>query len=667
MRNSRTGFLISLLAIVSLSTALAETAALAAVPYPSASTPKAVDRGALAVLAKATPISVTIALRLPALGDAEALLKAISTPGDAQFHQFLTADEFVARFAPSNAEVASVIAGLAKYGLTAEPTSATTLKVTGLPANLERAFSVSLHSYEVAAHGNAAGYTFHAPLSRPTIPAEVAASVAGVVGLDSRPNFRPMSKAAPRTQAKARATVPNAATGDAFGSLTVIDFANLYDVEPLYKQHVSGAGRTIGIMTLASFTPSDAYAYWSALGLSVNPHRIKIVNIDGGPGAPSDVSGSLETTIDVEQSGGIAPGADVIVYQAPNTNQAFVDLFAAAIDANLAQSLSISWGEWEWFDNLENSPVTDPITGQTVGAVQAVHELLVRAAIQGQAVFTSSGDGGAYEVNDDLGCYGPYSASVPTSCSRTLSVDYPASDPAITAAGGTTLPGVQEYCLNSACTSTYEVDLKHERVWGWDYLLGFCAAVGTPDPVTCGIFPAGSGGGVSVLLQEPWYQFGVPGIQRSQPGQVFQANQALATADGIGSYFKLPSHYPGRNVPDVSFNADPETGYVVYYTSEPSGVFSPEPFWGGTSFVAPQLNGVTALLGQYLGESRLGLLNGALYGLVLSGQAYGGQHPPLHAIAYGDNWFYHGSNGYNLGAGVGTLDVANFAELLRGH
>jgi subtilase family serine protease len=211
------------------------------------------------------------------------------------------------------------------------------------------------------------------------------------------------------------------------------------------------------------------------------------------------------------------------------------------------------------------------------------------------------------------------------------------------------------------------VDVKHERVWGWDYLLGFCAAIGAPDPVTCGIFPVGSGGGVSVFFPKPWYQFGVHGIQRSQPGQVFQVAQALATADEIGTYFALPSNYPGRNVPDVSFNADPDTGYVVYYTSEPSGVFAVEPFWGGTSFVAPQLNGVTALLGQYLGDSRLGLLNSALYGLVLSGQAYAGEHPPLQAIPHGDNWFYHGSNGYNLGVGVGTLDVANFAELLRGH
>jgi subtilase family serine protease len=50
----------------------------------------------------------------------------------------------------------------------------------------------------------------------------------------------------------------------------------------------------------------------------------------GGRALPGDASGSLETTIDVEQSGGIAPGAKIIVYQAPNTNQGFVDVFARA-------------------------------------------------------------------------------------------------------------------------------------------------------------------------------------------------------------------------------------------------------------------------------------------------------------------------------------------------
>jgi subtilase family serine protease len=127
--------------------------------------------------------------------------------------------------------------------------------------------------------------------------------------------------------------------------------------------------------------------------------------------------------------------------------------------------------------------------------------------------------------------------------------------------------------------------------------------------------------------------------------------------------YALPGNYPGRNVPDVSFNADPETGYLVYYTSSRTG-FGVEPGWGGTSFVAPQLNGVTALLGESL-RSRIGLLNFPLYGLAFSKQGYQGSNPSLHAIKDGDNWFYYGRNGYNPAAGLGTLDVAHFADALR--
>jgi subtilase family serine protease len=634
--------------------------AYAGVPYPNSATPKAVDLGALSEQAGATPVSITIALRLPNLGDAENLLRSLHTPQDPQYHQFLTPEQFVARFAPTDSDVVKVVASLKKYGLTAERATSTTLKVTGLPADLERAFAVSLHSYNVPAHGNAAAYTFHAPLARPTVPAEISASVAGVFGLDTRPSWRPLHQTAPLPMKPA-----NSGLTVATGTLTVLDFAKQYDVNPLYRRGLTGAGRTLGIMTLASFTPSDAFKYWNALGLTVDPGRITIVNVDGGPGSPSDASGSIETTLDVEQSGGIAPGAKVIVYQAPNTNQGFVDLFATAIDANLAESLSVSWGEWEWFENLENSPVTDPTSGNTVGVLQAAHELFVRAAIQGQTLFTASGDGGAYEMNHDLGCFGPYSTTVSTSCSQPLTVSYPASDPAITAAGGTTLPGIQEFCLNKTCTQTYSLTIPRQRVWGWDYLEGLCKTLGAPNPVACGIFPGGSGGGVSVFFDKPSYQYGLSGTQLSQPGQVFEMGATFAAELGLATdYFALPGYYQGRNVPDISFNADPDTGYEIYYTSSASG-FGIASFYGGTSFVAPQLNGVSALLGEEL-YSRLGLLNYPLYGLALSGQAYRGPFPPIHAIQDGDNWFYHGSNGYNPAVGLGALDVANFADVLRG-
>jgi kumamolisin len=643
--------------------AMAGTAPGIAAPYPSAQTPQAIDDGAIDAVAASTPITITVALSLQNVDAAEQLLQSLSTPGGPQYRQFLTHQQFVARFAPTQAAVARAIAGLEKYNLTVEQATSTTLHVTGLPANIERAFSVSLHSFHVPAHGNAPAYSFHAPVSGATIPTELGGMVSGVAGLDSRPVLRPLHDSAPVAVKQAQASASSGGyTYNPPGELTVTDFAHLYDVEPLYSKGVSGRGRTVGIMSFANFTPSDVFAYWSAIGLNVNPKRISVVLVDGGPGAPSDASGSIETTLDVEQSGGIAPGASIITYLASNSNQAQVDVFARAIDDNVADTLSISWGFWEYAQTAEFSPVTDPFTGKTVGITQATHELLLEAAIQGQSVFTAQGDGGAYDSYNDLGCSGPYSPSQPFSCSATLTVDYPGSDTAITSGGGTTLAATLYFCENQACTPPYyEVSIPHQRVWGWDYLEGFCSTVLGLNIYTCGIFPGGGGGGVSITFGLPFYQFGLSGTQLSQPHQVFQQGPALAAEDGLPLAVRLPAFFPGRNVPDVSFNADPETGYLIYYTSEPSGTFLVLQQYGGTSFVAPQLNGVTSLLNQDL-HGRLGLLNFALYGAPDSQDG----RAPLHPIAYGDNWFYYGRNGYNLGAGLGVMDVANFDEYLRG-
>lgn len=627
--------------------ALWVTQANAGNPYPDKTTPTAIDQGELGSVAAATPLTLTVTLRLTNLAEAEALLTSIYTPGNAKFHQFLSAAEFNARFAPSDEAVARVIAGLARYGLTAQRSTATTLSVSGLPADIERAFAVTLHRYSVKSHGGSPGFQFHAPLSAPSVPSELTSLVSAVAGLDTQPHFAPRSHAA-ELPPKVSVT-PSKNTANQPGYYTVTDFDNYYDVQPLLQQGVSGAGGTIGILTFANYTPSDAYAYWSALGLKVSSKRLSVINVDGGPGAPSDASGSLETTIDVEQSGGVAPGANVIVYMAPNTNQGFVDLFAKAVDSNAAATLSMSWGAWEWFQNAENSPVTDPITGMTTGITQATHELLVRAALQGQTMLTSAGDGGAYEADNDG--FGPPDYSL------VLSVDYPASDPAMTAAGGTTLASTQSFTITGQ-TKPYVINIPHERVWGWDWLEPLCEKIGVPDPTACGIFPGGGGGGVSVLFARPFYQYGVAGVQLSQPNQAF-IQESPAPAQLL---YALPAYYPGRNVPDISMDADPYTGYVVYYTSDQTG-YGIQAGWGGTSFVAPQLNGVSALINQYT-HSRIGFLNPTLYALYANGAGYRGSRAPFHAIPYGDNWFYQGSYGYNPAVGIGTLDVANFAASL---
>ena len=636
---SRTCIATAILGILGASTALAGTAS------------NAVDVGALSSAEASQSISVTIALKLSDLTGAESLMQRLVTPGDAMYGKFLTPAQVEAQFGPNESDVARVIAELTASGLAVERTTSTTLTATGNAGTLEQTFHTSLHQFVMPATAKHPSFTFRAAKTAPVVPANIASVVRGVIGLNTNPVFSPHLKSAP-AQLGGSPVIRNPGSTSGVdtesGELTVKDFATLYDVNPLYAKGVTGKGRTVGIVTLANFTPSDVFAYWSALNLKVNANRLTVVNIDGGPGKPSDASGSDETTLDVEQSGGIAPGANIIVYQSPNTDQGFLDAFARAVHDNKADSFSTSWGEWEFFDSTAGgNQVTDVFSHDTVSSLQALHEVLVVAALQGQTAFAAAGDCGAYDVFDE----------VASNFSTPLSVDNPASDSAIVAAGGTTLPGVQEFGLPDG--SVFSINVPTERVWGWDYLIPLCTALGL-DPLgsDCGIFPGGGGGGVSVYFPMPLYQFGIFGTQLSQPNQSFVDNSTSPpTVD-----FALPAHFFGRNVPDVSFNADPDTGYEIFYTSNRHG-FEVETFIGGTSFVSPQLNGVTALLSQNAGH-RLGLLNVQLYNLARVGLTQG-RHAVINTISTGDNWFYKARDGYSPAVGLGTIDVFKLSEAMR--
>ncbi|CAN5387376.1 protease pro-enzyme activation domain-containing protein [soil metagenome] len=610
--------------------------------------PQVQDAGALASTRSAVPVTVTVALKLRDADQLERAVQAMHTPGSPQFHKFISAAEFESRFAPAAATVNQAIAHFQRAGLTARLESGSLLKVTGSTDAINRAFQVDLHVYDVAANGRSPGYRFRAPVGDPSIAAPaVAANVAGIFGLDNAPHYRPhLQRLSNRLSAPTRVAAKAAAAPTTIndpGLLTVADVARYYNIEPLYAKGYHGEGRTLGIVTLAAFTQSDVFEYWDSVGLSYDRKRIKVVDIDGGPGVPSDDSGSDETTLDVQQAGGLAPAAKMIVYQAPNTDQAFVDAFAKAINDNAADSISVSWGSWEWFDTQAEVKVGR--RGRSVDVMHAMNNLFLQAAAQGQTLIAASGDSGAYDVN---------AIALPPDISLVLSVDAPASSPWIVAAGGTTLPGDQSFRVGSQILT---ITVPQERAWGWDYLTPLCTALGA-DPVSCGIFPVGAGGGVSAYQDIPFYQRWVSGIKTTEPGQTL-VDFTVSPPELVEN---LPANFHGRNLPDVSLNADPETGYTLPYTSDVDG-FSVSIFNGGTSFVAPQLNGIAALLGQRV-HGRLGLLNAPLYALAATPLGYLGSNAPLNDIKAGNNWFYKSHAGYDQGSGVGTLDVSNLAKAL---
>jgi subtilase family serine protease len=154
-----------------------------------------------------------------------------------------------------------------------------------------------------------------------------------------------------------------------------------------------------------------------------------------------------------------------------------------------------------------------------------------------------------------------------------------------------------------------------------------------------------------VFWPTPLYQQFTSGIRKTEKNQTWLAPE-------FGVNYKLPANFRGRNEPDISLNADPETGYSFVSSTDGAGLLT---FEGGTSFVAPQLNGIAALLRQST-HGRTGFWNPQIYPLQ---NIFGyGPFSAFNDIKAGDNWFYKGVGGYEPGAGIGTLNVTNLALFL---
>jgi subtilase family serine protease len=593
----------------------------------------------LGATAATTTETVSIILKLRNPGMLDEFIEASVDPHSPLYHRFLGVDQFRLFFAPSNDDIRRVTNYLQGLGIVINEIYDNNLviKATGTAAQFNQAFSTTLHDYD-----DGHGRRFHRPKDGHHVPNNLQDIVLYVAGLNTQTaQFHPHNTNANLTSAALGEAPPqvvlpagNSTATGVPGSYTTGDVANFYGVNPLYAKGVTGKGRTIGIATLADFMPSDAYYYWSQIGLKVNPNRIQQVRVDGG-GVLSSDAGSGETTLDVQQSGGLAPDAKIVVYDAPNTEAGFIDVFYKAVADNLVDTLSVSWGSPEIYNFLIPGVSTD-----TRAVLVAYHQAFAEAAAQGISTFAATGDSGAYDTNRSL----PYPYF-----SKILTVDSPASDPYIIAAGGTTLPGniQRKYGV---------VNVPTEQVWGWDYFNPYMVANYGPAYLDY-YFSVGGGGGVSVFWLTPDYQQGFPGIRKSEPNQVWTYYPNFPDLTGQTNLYTVPANVRGRNLPDVSLNSDPYTGYLLYSTTD-GGWFAGN---GGTSFAAPQLNGIFALISQAK-HSRLGLLHPQLY--TLKAQRPAGQ-AGLADIAAGDNWFYAGVKGYDPGAGLGVINASALADAIH--
>jgi kumamolisin len=586
-----------------------------------------------------TPETVSFVLKARDEGQLEADVET-GMPGG-----YLSVSQFARDYGQPRSNIAALSSYLAGYGIsTSAYADGLDVTANGTAGEFDSALSVQQHQYRVnavpARFGEAGrpAETVHGTTQPTLLPVNIAQFVQAILGLSSYPTF---GSTAVHTQPLAKGVQPAAVQT---GSLTPEDFAAQYKLDPLYRQGATGAGRTIGIVTLASLTPSDPEYFWSnVLGISTKPNRISLVNVDGGAGPVSDAAGSGETTLDVEQSGALAPDASIVVYQAPNTDYGFVDGFLDAASQNTADTVSASWGESETEIQASVSDGTE-----SPAYADSFDEVFLELAAQGQSAFVSSGDFGAYTAAEDLG-------------STNLSAGNPDSSPWITAAGGTTLPGT------IPLSATVSATIPDQRTWSWDWLWPYYSLAGaSSEAAFAESEPIGSGGGFSVFEPTPAYQQSVSGTHQfnateyltptdyqpidglTEP-EAWNFNPSPAVTSGFGN---------GRATPDVSADADPYTGYEEYFTG-----FSGDPLedgWGGTSFVAPQLNGSAALIDSLLGH-RVGFWNPAIYRFATQPDS---PFTPLDtASSSNDNLYYTGTPGhvYNVGSGLGYPDLASLA------
>lgn len=567
---------------------------------------------------------------------------------------FDSVSQFARKYGQSPRVVSTLTSYLGRFGITTTVYAGDVdVSASGTAGEFDAALSVTQRDYHVPAQHGAGGYevpaqSVYCSTGAPELPYRLAKYVLAILGLT---NYAPYVSHAVHETSTVKVK-ESSSSGDLPTEYLPSDFASHYGLTPLYKE-ADGSGETIGIVTLAALDPGAPEYFWKKVAKVPDTGRtVTVENVDGGPGAPSNASGTGETDLDVEQSGGVAPGANIIVYQAPNSDPGFIDAFFTAASQNIADSVSASWGA------SETVVAAAVAAGQETPAYEAAFdEAFLEMADQGQSTFAAAGDAGAYDASADLG-------------STNLSVDTPGDSPYITSAGGTTLPWTGKI---SGPKATVKVTVPDQRAWGWDYLWKpIATATGTSLASTAESNVVGGGGGFSVVEPEPSYQQEVSGTSNYDGVQYLTPTDYKTVVPGTN--FVEPTEWSfdatppvvtgggsGRVEPDLSADADPYSGYLLY---EPSAVAAGqpalEPGWGGTSFVAPQFNGSTAVIDSYLGH-RIGLWNPSLYAF-----ATGSNSPvtPLNQVGTGDdNIFYTGNPGelYNEATGLGVPNLATFA------
>jgi kumamolisin len=495
----------------------------------------------------------------------------------------LSARELGMLHGASKEDIQQVVDFAHRTGLDVSHASALRGDVTlaGSVRKMGRAFGVELRYYD----HQWGRYHSHANPIR--LPRDLAPIVEAVLGLDNTPLFRRHSHQVPAS---------------AVALHTVADIARAYEFP-----RGTGRGQRIALLEFGGgFHTADLNAFFAKHGRGRAP-RVRARPLLGTRNSPAPVSvlragtptsqldprflATVETTLDIEIAGAIAPDATIDVFFAPNHARGYRDSILTALGLNVfgprlrpATVISISWGasEPEW----------------TVQALEAINDALARAHDMGVTVCCASGDQGSCGTQAKT---------------RLARVDFPASSPYALACGGTSLQlrGKAKVC--------------DERAWN-------SAGMAT-------------GGGVSGHFARHEWQTGI-GIPVAS-----RRNSGLWVSQG-----RRAKGLPGRGVPDVAANADPNTGYEVIV----GGRIIPG---CGTSAAAPLWAGLLAVIAEQLGKPP-GALNALIYRPdfceALNEIARGDSRLPGRTVRY-----FRAHPGWNACTGLGSPAGGKLLSALR--
>jgi subtilase family serine protease len=559
--------------------------------------------------------------------DLDALIAAQQNPASPLFHQWLTPEQFGARFGMAQPDLDKVRSWLEQQGFSVDsvPRSRNSIRFSGTARQAELAFSTEMHYYQVE------GARHFAPSTELSVPAAIAPVVLAVRNLN---DFRPKAQVIQNRNQRPRSSFTSSQSGNVY--FAPGDIATVYDIKPAYASGYTGAGQSIAVVGQSAVNLSDIEAFQSAAGATVKDPALVLMP---GTGSPTFFSGDeSESDLDLEWSSAIAPGAEIsLIYSGANTNFGAFDAIIYAVENKIGNIISVSYGECE--PELQG---------------YSLESYFQQATTQGQTIVAASGDSGS------TACFQGTNVTNPSlAVQEQIAVSYPASSPNVTGVGGTEisqsnsayLTQGQGYWAAQSSSDIVSSALQYIPEVAWNDDASGC---GAPNCLSA------SGGGASSLFNKPAWQAGVPGIPTGTHRDV--PDIALYSSPNFPSYLYCTSDSSG-------WSAGQAASCNSGFRDQTSGLLT---LAGGTSFATPIFAGMVAIINQQQGYTAgQGLVNPTLYTLAANSATYSSA---FHDIVSGNNDCNAGSAdcstsagfsagpGYDQVTGLGSVDLNNLAN-----